>query len=878
MSKNKQTFKLPDGTEFTYDTTMSQEDIVKQYNSLREQPGNEDLPEMRMGAPAQLRALLSDQPQEITAATLGKLFPWSQQLTSGFSEEDLEPRERPESFSGKVADTLIMKPARFISDAVKNMASDAGPFNMYYDPDSGVIFTMDEPGMTGGDIADIAKPAVGIGAEAAALAASSGGTATTIPGRVGQAAARGSFVGPVGAGAEEAYTQGARMFGLEDPRTFSETMQEFATDSSLRALFEASVPVPGSTAGRGLLKRASRLRGDREAIADSLEVYRRGIGGDPTTMGMVSGEGSSIRQLENKGMEYFHETGGSEVRDAISETGEHMRNRMDEILRGRTAPPGEQPFAGGFSDVEQSPFNVGTEMRRDIYGISPEPYYRSRAKKGGYVETAAAQKDAVLGDFSKNFPGSTRLYPEHPKVGLHGEVIGGSAGRRLPPGRGGASVVVNPVAGEAPSLRRIPPKSRPYRDRAPLAAPDQPVYKLNQVYDDLAANAVKYGSESVELKAAGNIINNPDATLSDLIDLRGRIGKNGMGIEGVKANEAKRLYQAIDETIVQMIGDNGALLHKYRVANRLAEDYYYTTNHMLNRAFKVAGEDVPAEKFYDKIWRATGVGESSGDSVFLKTTLGVMEPETADFVRAGVLRKVFSPAKSMKAGITRWESIPNETKDIIAPVGTYWRSQIDNFVIADQKLGLTDRIESAKPKGSIVSKESRSTTGVIRSSAMPIVTGAGVGAALSLLGSPAATITSAGVTTAAGLYMAKELFGDVSARLAMRGKSRALRSPAFMEWVSSVSNAIPDGKLTVDSAIDFLLSAPPRILYEAENMSYQDMKDMQDIQSAYLAVVEEAVRMTEGGVDPEGILGPRGRPPAITEGLFSTTFTDTSRR
>jgi hypothetical protein len=793
------TIVLPDGGKFPYSPRWSQDEFVRQYNKKTK---GYDVVSVKQGAPASLRAILSGAGQESVDATLESKFPWSESIV----------------LSGK-------------------------PTTFYFDPEENSIFTLDEPGITGGDFADIARQATGAAVEIGATAAATGSKMPLL--------ARAGAVGGAGVVAEKGYEQLMKMFGLKDPRTIKKQSGDFLKDFAIRSAFE-TVAGGSSKAGRKGLKRVGRGGAPAEETAEGLVNYRRAFMEEPEELATVTGPGSRIEDITNNIVQYFPEWGGRRIRQARERGETVIQRRLDEIT-GEMAP-------GDIGELA-TPHAAGVRARQGILG-EKVPGGRLRERQGGWIETARGNLRVRKDALREAMPLETKLYDLPPELGIFGETKA-FAGTAPGPGTRSVSSIIAPGPGTpsatpgSPLLGMPQPGAPPqalsppgggaaaFTQRPSIDVFEQENLPLRETYDRLAAKA---GRDSQPMKIIGEVLDNPDATIGDLLDLKDLIGKNGMGIEGLPAGEGPQLYAAIKETLRQVAGEGTDAAKAMDIYDRTAEAFYDQMTTRIRKIFKVAGDDADPEVAFTRIYSAlSGVGNAGKlNDVFSK-----LDPDDADFVRRAMLDRFFSTA-SPKTAFKRWESMSPEVKSLVAPEGSTWRLAIDDVVETSGSMKLLDR---ASGSASSLSKEERSFWREVVKGQKNWQSALGGNAALLALfqHSISGQVDMKLIGVAAGL-MTANIAKSMASRLEASGRSRLLTSPAFFDWVASATHAMPGGNAP-DQILDFMAMLMPRMGARIVDGSIQDMEDVQYLQQAYLVVLQEALGAPKPAPTPGGLLG-----------------------
>ena len=804
------TIVLPDGGEFDYSPRWSQDEFVRHYT---ERTKGRDVVSMKQGAPSSLRAILSGAGQESVDATLESKFPWSESIVLG----------------GK-------------------------PTTFYFDPAENSVFTLDEPGLTRGDFADIGRQATGIATEVGTTMAASGSKMPLL--------ARSGLVGGAGAAAEKGYEQLMKMFGLEDPRTVREQSGDFLQDFAIRSAFE-TIGGSGSRGARKGFKRAGRGGAPLEETGENLLNYRRAFQENPTTLATVTGPGSRIEDITNNIVQYFPEWGGRRIRKATDIGDSVIERRLDEIT-GEMAP-------GDIGELA-TPYAAGTRARQGVLG-EKVPGGRLRERQGGWIETARGNLRVRKEALQEAMPLETRLYDLPPELGIFGETKT-FAGTPPPPGTRSVSSIIAPGPGTPPTTPQSPllgmgqpgppsqalssPQGRSpgFTQRPNIDAAEQEVLPLRETYDRLAAKA---GRDSQAMKVVGEVLDNPDATVGDLLDLKDLIGKNGMGIEGLPAGEGTQLYASIKETLRRVAGEGTDAAKAMDIYDQTAEAFYDQMTTRIRKIFKVAGSDADPEVAFTRIYNAmSGVGNADK----LNDIFGKLDADDADFVRRAMLDKFFS-ASSAKTTFKRWENMTPEVKELVAPEGSVWRLAIDDVVETSGAMKLLDR---ATGSASSLSKEERSFWREVvknqKSSMGQWTSGLGGQAALVAYVQHAISgQVDAKLVGVAASLIAANAAKAVAKRLHASGRARVLTSPAFFDWVSSITHAMPGGNAP-DQFLDFMASIVPRMGARYVDGRLQDMEDVQHIQQAYLEVLQEALAVPKPAPPEGGILGQGAMPPS----------------
>lgn len=363
MSDFTRTVTLPGGLTFKYNSQRSFDQIIDDYNKHRP----ENYPVIRRGAPVGLRAALSGASREMTQATLAKKFPWQETIYSGL-----------EGASG-------------LSDKAQRMMADKQL--VYFDPETNEIFTLDEPELTMGDVADVARPAANLTAEMAAGLTPVGKAGATAKAGLQALAARTGTVAGAGTAADQAYTTLAKFFwGLEDPRSMPERVSDAAGDFLTRAAFEA---VTGgiSVGTRAGAKKVGRGFAKREAVEEGLEKFERTFGQQPPSLGTLTGEDSKIQVFENYILSNYRGT-APKLRDAIEDTEGIIRRRIDETIND--IMPGSDP----------TPRNVGMTVLRGIEG-EHAGLQRLGAREGGWRQQFDALRGKLNAWVDEAFPSNS---------------------------------------------------------------------------------------------------------------------------------------------------------------------------------------------------------------------------------------------------------------------------------------------------------------------------------------------------------------------------------------------------------------------------------------------------------------------------------------
>jgi len=715
--------------------------------------------------------------------------------------------------------------------------------DLYLDPDSGVIHTLDIKGDAElGDVVDLARPAANVIGEGGALFA-----ASKVPGL--GALQRAVTVGGAGTIADQLYSLFAKKFGgLQDPRGGGEIAVDAAKDLALRTAGEGLFGTTAGKAARAGAKKVGRGFGPREPMDDSYATFVQAYGEPPPYLGMITKRNSRINTKGQNLINYFPHDGGDRVMDAVEGTEAMIKRRIDEA---------SENIAPADIGLPATPEAVGTRARQAIMG-EKVPYDRLRARVGGWYETSTANVRAQKENLEEVLPLDTRIYGSRPQVtplappGTPGSAVGGgqTAASAVMPGapamkRSGSPLLPGPTPGQASSaVTPVLP---------PMTATDS---ALKKTYDEMLANGVS--PSDAAMTRAKTIIDNPDATLTHVTAFMHDIGKKGIGIPGTSPSTGTSFYAAARETadnVAAGVPEAAARLESY---NRIAETHYDMMQRRMNKIFMTAGVDADPTKVFGK-FRSAMTGD--GNPLMLTELLTRMEPDDADFIRRGLLENFFQgpPRSTLK----KWQKMNPEVKDIIAPPGTYWRQSYDDIADSEEALRL---LEITQGNASTLSKEQRSLWNSWKSGAK---TGGVLGGGISLFQgglTPEAMLTAAASGVALG---SAALVAEVGHRWVKRRGAKALTSPAYIRWVTTVTNAMPNSLVKRDQALDFIAASVPRIGVEAELMSLQEMEDMQELQEVYLDMLEEG---PEAAASPGGILGPGARPPAKAGGIMSGNF------
>ena len=809
---------LPSGRPFGYGTDRSLSSVRDLYYKTRE----EGDPEFKVGAPSKkLRAILSGSSQEVIEATLQKKYPWAGKVVTSRGVEGAE---------------------------------DGEVYNLYLDPETNTIFSVDEPGTTWGDVADVTRDIVTIGGEIGteALMAARGKKkpgGTGVINKIKDIGKRGAGVATGGTAADIMYSKAMDVFGgLEDPTVAGKSVEQLTKEWTARFFGEALIGGPLSMLGRGGAKRTARGGMPREEFAGKLDKYRKGMGDEPPSMGAFTGPDSRVQAVEDKIIQFYPEHGGRELSGAVRQADEAVERRINEIV-------GDNMGEGAVG----SPFEAGTRARQAIEG-EKVPYGSvkeaegapgtfeaipgtKRTRQGGWYEVAQTNLGEMRDRVRADLPVDTRLYapPETPAVlqgapGAPGQASSSILSGRGPKGSKGPQAM--PKGGAQPGTASA--VVSPYTVKN---AGDLPI---NRTYNAIMARG---GPQTAELKALGEIVNSPTSTVGDLLDLQSRLGPGGAGIQGVSPDDGTKMYASIKETLRSMLKDNPEALQRQMAFDRQAEEFYAQVNNQMNKIFKRAkGVDANPEQAFSRLMSGmTGVGNKEMlEDVFTK-----MDPDDADFIKQAMLDRFFNTTKPSTA-LNKWEKMPLEVKDIMAPPNTYIRTSLDDLYDTAFDLRIFDR------KGGAAATLTKDQQGTVNramryAGAGAIVTPMAL-AQFGISGAP----SMASVGLGAGL-ITTAFIQSVADNFIKAGKSELLRSPAFYDWAASATKALPGAgagdKWGREQAINFAASIVPRIGAEVKNMSLQDMRDMKAIQEEYLAVFEEALGAQENPPVGGGVLG-----------------------
>lgn len=365
-----QTITLPSGKKFQYDSRLPLDRVIADYNRNRPKD-SEDYPAIRRGAGFGLRATLSGASEAMKEATLSKKYPWQQTLHTGLGG------------------------ASNLSAKAKRMASNRE--RLIFDPETNTLFTLDEPGLSMGDVADVLRPATSVGTEVATglmLPEVKGGilAANALKG-MGQ---RVAGVAGAGTAGDVAYEAAAKLFGgLEDPRSVLEQSGDIAGDFLTRAAFEG-LAGGASTAMRAGGKKAGRGLAGREDVAANLEKFKGTFLEPPPTLGTVTGQGSKVQVFENYVVNNYPGT-APKLKEAIDSVDGIVSRRVDEVTE-RIAP------WGGEGKLGQT--KVGETTIAGIEG-RPKPGGRLKEYEGGWADQMQGIKTGLMAQVDEVFPPHT---------------------------------------------------------------------------------------------------------------------------------------------------------------------------------------------------------------------------------------------------------------------------------------------------------------------------------------------------------------------------------------------------------------------------------------------------------------------------------------
>jgi hypothetical protein len=746
-----QTVELPGGKKFKYDSRLSLDRVIADYNAAKP-PG---YPPIRRGAGFGLRATLSGASEAMKEATIAKKYPWQTELYTGLGG------------------------TKNLSAKAKRMS--ANRERLIFDPESNTLFTLDEPGLSMGDVADVLRPATSVGTEVATglmLPEVKGGilAANALKG-MGQRVAGVAAGGTVG---DVAYEAGAKLFGgLEDPRTVLEQSGDIAGDFMTRAAFEglaagASIPM------RAGLKKAGRGGAKLEETASGLGNFKSTFLENPPTLGAVTGPGSRIQVFENYVVNNYPAT-SPKLKDAIDSVDGIVRRRVDEVTE-RAAPWGGEGKVGKTRTGETT-----------ITGIEGKPKLGGRLneREGGWADQMNGIQTGLMEKVDEVFPPYT---------------------------------IVDPT-------------------------------DLKNLYKELQKQDVSKENLGHLKFLLNKMTTQKNITVSDVRELASVIGPQSNKANHAYNPAAGRIYAVAKNTIHQAADGNTEATLRVTNYDRTMEGLYDEMSRRLQKVTRATGgvaTPVEASK------KMSGFVKS-GDTAKLAPILQRLDPEDANFVRRGLLEELLK-ADDVAVALKKWSGMEKEMKDLLAPSGTEWRTALDQVVDNTAALRLLSRSEG------IASTYAQAQQGLGLKALQSVKTGLGAAGGLGIIGGAVGGLTgaiplsTALATGGIGVGLAaSSLVAETAKRLvAIKGGARLIRSPAYMQWVASVTRALPKagGKFNnADAAFDMLISLAPRAGAEIKINSVQAAQDMQAIQEAYLAALHEAEKKKQprGG---QGILGP----------------------